>query len=74
MAFIAHKIDPQSNGRHYRFEGTGRDTYIGSDNGGFSIMNQPSYHAPKGSMNTGGIQGGWKPISPLKPGSIKAYN
>ena len=38
------------------------------------MVNKPSYQAPKGSMNTGGIQGNYQTVSPSKPGGITHYN
>ena len=34
----------------YKTDGTGRDTYIYNDNGGFSIMNQPKNYDKPGSF------------------------
>ena len=59
--FIAHKRDSKSPGLHYLNGGTGRESYIAANNGGYSVSNGPTVFERGGSLNAGK---GPKPSAP----------
>ena len=64
--FMAHKRDSKSPGLHYVSGGTGRDSYITTNNGGYSVSNGPTVFEKSGSLNAG--KGGPKVLAPSGAG------
>ena len=69
--FVAHKRDSKSPGLHYPTGGTGRESYITANNGGYSVANGPTVFERGGSLNAG--KGGAKPPAPGGRAQVRYY-